>query len=254
MNLLISLRSEILKTKRTASVYFAIAAAAFGPLMSMLDLLLDGVRPEEGPTLFNRMLTSKFQMMGFVILPYFVILACTLLPQIEYKNNTWKQVLASPQSRATIFFSKFINIQLLVLLFLVANQLLMLAGAVILHFVHPSLEILKQPLNGYNILMTPVNAFIGMLAIGAIQFWLGLRFRNFVVPVAIGFACWVAGTILVVQSQTAVAAYFPYSYHVYGNHPAYKPEQSSVTWASLAYMGAFLLLGYWDFKRRKGMN
>lgn len=251
MNMLISLRSELLKTKRTASIYLVIAAAAFGPLMSMLDLLFDGVHPNDRAVIFNKMLTSKFQMTGFLVLPLFLIMVSALLPQIEYKNNTWKQVLASPQPRVTIFLSKFINFQLMIMLFLVANQLFMLVDAIILHFVEPSLGVLYQPLNGYDILMTTVNAFVGMLAMSAIQFWLGLRFRNFVATIAIGAALWITGTILVVQSHTGFAAWFPYSYHIYGNHPAYRPAQSAVTGSSLAYMVVFLLLGYWDFRKRK---
>ena len=42
MSLFITLRSELFKIKRTAALYFTIAAAAFGPFMSMLDLVFDG--------------------------------------------------------------------------------------------------------------------------------------------------------------------------------------------------------------------
>ena len=69
MSLLVSIRSEILKTKRTASFYLTVAAAAFGPLMSMLDILLDGLEPGDRDFIFNKFLTTKFQMTGFVMLP-----------------------------------------------------------------------------------------------------------------------------------------------------------------------------------------
>src|SRR5688572_847504 len=197
MSLLISLRSEILKTKRTASFYLTICAAAFGPLMSMLDIIFDGLEPGDRDFIFNKFLTTKFQMTGFVMLPFFLILISTLLPQIEYKNNAWKQVLASPQTKSNVFLAKFINVQLLIITFILITQLMMFVNVIILHFREPSLNVLNQPVNGYQVLMTIVSGYLAILAISAIQFWLGLRFRNFIIPIAIGFACWLIGSMLV---------------------------------------------------------
>jgi hypothetical protein len=251
MNLLISLRSEILKTKRTASVYLTLVAAALGPLMSMLDLIFDGVPAEDKTFIFEKMLTAKFQMTGFVVFPFFLMLICTLLPQIEYKNNTWKQVLTSPQTKAHVFVAKFINIQLLIVIFLVTYQLLMFANAVILHFMEPSLHVLNQPINGYRVLVILVNSYTGLLALCSIQFWLGLRFKNFVVPIAIGIACWFIGTILVIQFKSGFAAYFPYSFHIYGNFPQFNSQLSTVGLTSFVYAVLFLTIGFLDFRRRR---
>jgi hypothetical protein len=193
-------------------------------------------------------------MTGAVILPWFIILACTLLPQIEYKNNTWKQVLTSPQTKANVFLAKFINIQLLIFLFLVTNQLLMLVDAVILHFIEPSLHVLNQPLNSSAIVATLVNSYVALLAICVIQFWLGLRFKNFIIPIAIGISLWFIGSILVMQTKSAFAEYFPYSFHMYASFPQFKHKDlSSIHWTSVGHAVLFLLVGFLDF-RRKRMN
>jgi hypothetical protein len=249
MSLIKSLRSEFLKTKRTASFYLAIGAAAFTPLMNMLDLALDGVDADNKADILNDIFTTRFQMMGIAIFPLFVILLCTLLPQIEYKNSTWKQVLASPQQKGSIFTAKFINTQLLILLFLATNQLLMLLDSVILHFMEPSLNVLSQPVNMHDVLMTIANGYIGVLAICAMQFWLGLRFKNFIIPIAVGIALWFIGTILVMQNFD-IAAYFPYSFHAYGKFPKYNPLDNTVGWTSLAFALLFLVVGFLDFKRK----
>ena len=254
MNLLISLRSELFKTKRTVSLYLTLAAAAFSPLMSMLDLVFDGVDDDHKKDILNEMFTTKFMMTGAVILPWFIILICTLLPQIEYKNNTWKQVLASPQPKVNVFLAKFMNLQLLILLFLATNQLMMFVDAVILHFTNPSLNVLNQPLDTPAMLATLANSYVALLAICAIQFWLGLRFKNFIIPIAIGIALWFIGSILVMQTKSAFIEFFPYSYHMYGNFKQFKPEHAnSILWTSLAYAVLFLLIGFLDF-RRKRMN
>ena len=130
MNLLISFRSELLKTKRTAAFYLAFVTGTFGLLIYMLDFLTDGVSPERRPIIFNEMMTDKFQVAAFLLFPLFIILTCTLLPQIEYKNNAWKQVLASPQQKWMVFVSKFLNVQLFIIVFLLTDLLMMLLGAV----------------------------------------------------------------------------------------------------------------------------
>jgi hypothetical protein len=252
MNFLISLRSELFKTKRTVALYLTLAAAAFGPFMSMLDLVFDGVDDDHKKDILNEMFTTRFMMTGAVILPWFIILICTLLPQIEYKNNTWKQVLASPQPKANVFLAKFINVQLLIFLFLVTNQLLMFVDAVILHFTEPSLNVLNQPLDVSAMIATLINGYVSLLAICAIQFWLGLRFKNFIVPIAIGIALWFIGSILVMQTKSAFIDYFPYSYHMYGKFKEFKPEQSTfILWTSLVYAIVFLIIGLLDFRRRR---
>lgn len=250
MSLLISLSTEILKTKRTAPLYFTLAAAAFGPFMSMLDLVFDGVDGDRRNTIFNELLTTKFMMTGAVVLPWFIILVSTLLPQIEYRNNTWKQVLTSPQTKLNIFLAKFINTQLFILLFLLANQLFMTTDAVILHFLEPSLNVLGQPLNGYEILMTPLNSYFSLFALSTIQFWLGLRFKNFIVPVAIGIACWFIGSILVLQLKSPAGTVFPYSFHMYTSFEDFKRDLLPIHLTSFAYAAAFLLIGFLDFKNR----
>jgi hypothetical protein len=250
MSLLKSLRSEILKTKRTGPFYFTLAAAAFAPLMSMLDILLDGIDTDNRKDIFNDMLIKKFQMTGLVALPIFLILVCTLLSQIEYKNNTWKQVLISPQSKGNVFLAKFINVQFLLVVFFITNLLLMFLCAVVLHFMDPSLDVLNQPLNGYKVLMTRVNTYVAVLAICTIQFWLGLKFRNFITPVAIGIACWFAGTILVMEN-IGFAAYFPHSFHAYGRFPKYDPLANPIGWTSFAFAVLFLLVAFLDFRKRR---
>ena len=125
MNLLISLRSEVLKTKRNAAFYFTLIGAAIIPFMFLLNSLTHGLPDEDDSNKdpLNAIFKLSSQMLGIGIFPLFIVLVCTLLSQIEYKNNTWKQVLTSPQTKMNVFLAKFLNIHLLILLFLVSNHL-----------------------------------------------------------------------------------------------------------------------------------
>ena len=251
MNLLISFRSELLKTKRTASYYLTLVAAAFIPFILLLNICISGVSQDLGKDPLNSIFGAGFQMTGFAIFPMFVILIGTLLPQIEYKNNTWKQVLASPQTKANVFMAKFLNIHLLILVFLVANHLFTFLVAVAAHFLAPALHVLDQPLDVYALLTRSVNAYITLLAVSSIQFWMGLRFKNFIVPVGIGLACWFAGSLLVLEAHSPLANYFPYSFHVFSNFREYKSQLPTILWTSLGYAVLFLVVGFIDFRRRR---
>jgi lantibiotic transport system permease protein len=111
MTLLTSFRSEILKTKRTASVYLTMIAAAFGPFLTLLDVLMgEGIPMDDRAVILNKLLIDRYEMTGLVAMPFFIILICTLLQQVEYRNNTWKQLLTSPQTRANIFIAKLVNV------------------------------------------------------------------------------------------------------------------------------------------------
>ena len=251
MNLLISLRSELLKTKRTASLYLTLIGAAVGPVMYLLNVLLDENEidaSEKDP--LNAIFKILSDMNGTALFPLFVILICTLLPQIEYRNNTWKQVFASPQTKFNVFLAKFMNVHLLMLVFLTATHFFMFLSIVAINFIKPNLNLFKHPLNGNMVLINAANAYILLLAVCAIQFWIGLRSRNFIVPIGIGFALWLTGTIMAVQYKSNLVFYFPYSFHAFPVSTKLKSQLTQVAWTSLGYALLFLIVGFFDFRRR----
>ncbi|HEY5968633.1 MAG TPA: ABC transporter permease [Chitinophagaceae bacterium] len=250
MNLLISLRSELLKTRK-ASFYLTLIGAAVGPVMYLLNILLDeGESDSLKKDPLNAVYKILSDMNGTALFPLFIILICTLLPQIEYRNNTWKQVFASPQTKGNVFLAKFINVHLLMLVFLIATHLFMFLAIVGINFIKPTLNLFEHPLNGNRVLVNAANAYILVLAICAIQFWIGLRSRNFIVPIGIGFALWLAGTIMAVQYKSNLVFYFPYSFNAFPVSTKLKSQLTQVAWTSLGYALLFLIVGFFDFRRR----
>jgi hypothetical protein len=250
MSLITSIRSEILKTKRTAAFYFTLVGAAIVPVTYLFNVVFDDIS-ETKKDPFNAIFKLAAEMNSLVFFPWFVILICTLMPQIEYKNNTWKQVFASPQTKATVFLAKFLSIHLLLLVFLVAHHLFMFTAAVATHFIMPELDLLNQPLDVHKIVVNNVNLYLTVLAIGTIQFWLGLRFRNFIVPTGIGLALWFTGTLMVFESHSVYAKYFPYAFQIFSSLPSARSQLNQVEWSSLGYSIIFLVLGFIDFSRRR---
>ncbi len=252
MNLALSLRSELLKTRRTATFYFTLVGAAVVPFIFLLNVLFDDdLMDATRKNPLNGIFTLNAQLNGQVIFPWFVILACTLLPQIEYRNATWKQVLTSPQSKAQVFFAKFLSIQGLILFYFVANHLFLWITVILGHFIRPEIGFFSASLDGYAVLRHAVNSYLMVLGLCAAQFWLGLRFRNFIVPVALGLVLWLAGTLLAAEIKSAAADYFPYAFHLYPHFPLLQPKLETTALISFVYALVFLGLGFGDFRRRR---
>jgi lantibiotic transport system permease protein len=253
MSLIISLRSEVLKTKRTAAFYFTLIGASVIPIMILFSIATQGMmgdkRIKTDPINFLFNLSSE--ILSICIFPMFVVLACTLLPQIEYKNAAWKQVLTSPQTKLNIFTAKFLNVQLLMLLFILASHLFIWIVVIATHFMHPELNVLQQSFNAGNLFEVYGHLYVSVLAICAIQFWIGLRSRNFIVPIAIGIACWLVGTLMAAEYHSSASPYFPYSFHVIRLLPMFKQYLGQVEWTSFGCCILILGLAFLDFKKRK---
>ena len=251
MNLLISLRSELLKTRRTASYYLTLIGAAVGPVIYLLNVLVDEDEidaSKKDP--LNALFKILSEMNGVALFPLFVILICTLLPQIEHRNNTWKQLFTSPQTKANVFLAKFMNVHLLMLIFLIATHLFMFLTIVAINFIKPNLDLFKHPFNESIVIINAANAYLIMLAVCSIQFWIGLRSRNFIAPIGIGLALWLIGTIIGIQYKSSLVNYFPYSFQAYLVSPKLKPQLTQIAWTSLGYALLFLIVGFFDFRRR----
>jgi lantibiotic transport system permease protein len=252
MKLLTALRSEILKTRRTASFYFTLAGAAPVPLIFLLNVLTGG---GDVDVVHKGALNAVFELgmerNGLVFFPLFVILVCTLLPQTEYRNNTWKQVFAAPQTKGAVFLAKFLNINRLIVLFLAANLVYLLLVIVVMHFCDPARNLLRQPFDAARLLVLTANTYITILALCAFQFWLGLRFRNFIIPIAAGLVLWITGMMMTLEFQSNLVDFFPYSFQVFPFISKLQPKMTQIGWTSAGYAALFLLLGFLDFRRRR---
>jgi lantibiotic transport system permease protein len=251
MKLLTALRAEMLKTKRTASFYFTLVMAALIPAILLLNVLTGGSDLKAtGKDPLNGIFLLGAERTCIIFLPLFVILVCTLLPQIEYRNNTWKQVFASPQTKGAVFLAKFLNINLLIVLFLIVNLACLSMVIVVTHFSNPALNLLHQPFDATGLLVRTANTYLVMLALCTFQFWLGLRYRNFIIPIAVGLVLWITGMTLIFE-ESNLANFFPYSFQIFPLVAKLQPKMAQVAWTSAGYATMFLLVGFLDFRTRR---
>jgi lantibiotic transport system permease protein len=258
MNFIISTKAEIIKTRHSASFWLSLTGSIIIPLIFFLIYTL---RPDSNYEKlqvkpWEMHLLQGWQAFSAFLLPMFVILICSLIPQIEYKNNTWKQVFASPQSIGNIFFSKYVAIAIMILfLFLMFNIFMILAG-VIPNLVYSKYAFLENSIDWSALLKLNFKTFVALLGIVSIQYWLGLRFRNFIVPIGIGLGLLVAAMILSPWEHIDKVPYaFPFL-TFYSSTSSAKTELTGPFLQnhelnSIGYFIFFTILAFLDMRYRK---
>ncbi len=248
MNLLVSLRSETLKLKRTLSVYLCILGAAFGPLMSFLENLHPHPNQKRGQSWTIHFLEGR-EPVSIALLPLYTVLVCTLLMQIEYRDKGWKQVLTSPQRMIDIFLAKFLSLHAMIFLFLFSYLCCLGITAFTTELVQPGLYNGKPDITA--ILIANVQVWILVLGLSAIQFWISLRFRNFIAPVGIGVACWFLSPMMIFEFKADIVQYYPYAFTILGVLPDHKANIVTYQWYSIATAVIFLSIAFLEFRIRK---
>lgn len=207
-----ALRAEWLKQKHTLALALVGLGALFVPAVTFIIRLH---RPERLPALYRSprfwesLWKQEWQPMAILLLPLGVVLITTLLVQIEYRNNTWKQVHASPQPLGVIFVAKLaVAMALLAGLFVTFDLATWLVGVVPPHL-HDYIPAGHRPLPWRWLLERNVVGYVAVLPIVAMQFLLGLRFRNFMVPLGAGVALWLTA---VLGTSWHYAWLLPYGY------------------------------------------
>ena len=247
MNFLASLRSEFLKTKRTSMIYLVIIAAFIIPLVLSFDHDYDPKDPTNGWENYYR---EGFMIFVFVFLPLFFVLASTLLMQIEVKNNTWKQLLTSPQSYFNILLAKYCVTQVFALAFIVAFNLYMILGAAITDGLF-KLSYLTYLDRWPELLKVNLMAFGATLGVSALSFWLALRSKNFITPIAVGFLLWLFGPTIAFEFKWPHADKYVYALPFTIVSKRFEHDHLFHQILSIGYCALFFGLAYLEFVGQK---
>jgi hypothetical protein len=136
---------------------------------------------------WNALWKSSWESMAIFLLPLGVILLTSLITQIEYKNNTWKQLHTLPLTLTTVFFSKLTIIVVMLLQFFILFNIGIYLSAIIPYMVINDVPYPKSPIPYLVFLKENVLFFICCLPIIALQYLISLKYKNFLVPVGAGF-------------------------------------------------------------------
>ena len=89
MSLLIATKSELIKTRRSASFWMSLIGSAFIPLIFFLTYVFNPGKnlPRLQEAAWETHMMQGWQAFSAFLLPMFVVLICSLIPQLEYKIN-----------------------------------------------------------------------------------------------------------------------------------------------------------------------
>jgi len=247
-----TMRAEMLKTKGTAAVWLTLLAAVFIPFVNFMILTQrpDVMAPKFQTDAWLVFMRANWKNVAAIILPMYAILISNLIIQIEYRNNTWKLVYTQPRSFAGIFFSKFLLIQLFIAALLILFNLSMAGSALLAAAVNSRYHFRSGefPFGAY--LTEALRIYLGLLTLTVVQFWLSLRFRNFVVPLGMGIGLWLAGIVLMDWDKSI---YYPYMYPVwlfFTDFTKYPQRLTQLTVCSAVTFVIALAIAFWDINRQ----
>jgi hypothetical protein len=250
---ILNTKAEFLKTKHTAAIWLTLIGAAFIPIISIIRLM---ARPDRFIPVFKNdpwqmLINDNWQAGVLFLLPTYVILVTSLVVQIEFKNNTWKQVYASPRTMADIFLSRFIVIHTLILTaFILFNVFIIITGCAV-NLVYKEYSFFDHAVPWKRLLTLTIKLYFSVLAITAIQYWLSLRFRNFIIPLGIGLALLISGFMIY---QWDRLYYYPYMYSVIFFWPKFQEKVEFVNSAQVydaIWFVVVLLIAFWDMATRR---
>jgi len=253
LSFFLNTKSEFLKLRRTSAIWLTLLAAGFLPF---IDCVICIERPHDMIPKFTKdawLVFFHFTMKNTaaVILPFYAILVINMIIQIEFRNFTWKQVYTTPRRYVDIFFSKLIVIHVLIICFLLLFISFTLVSGYTANLIRPGFQFLNARIPWHDIMALTLRVYAGILGVTAIQYWLSTRFRNFVVPLGIGFGLWAAGLALLDWDKII---YYPYMYATllfYNNSSQNPSEYVTLLTCSLACFPIFLIASFWDLYRLK---
>ena len=194
-----SFQSEMLKKKRSAASWLVILSALFMPSIVLFARMISPIylayRENNSKRAWDIIYMRNWTAMGMFFLPLAIILFASLITNIEFKNNAWKQLHASPQKLSTIFFAKFaVIIVMLLQLFIVFNIGIYLSS-IIPAAIFKGVPYPTAPYPFQQYFKSNFKFFIDCLPVVALQYLLSLQFKNFLVPIAAGFALLIASLL-----------------------------------------------------------
>lgn len=177
-----TLQTDWIKYRRSLLPWACLAYMLLVVFLVFIFTMGDKRKPNNATFLFVRNISN----VSAFFLPYFLVLIISLLTYIEHRGQGWKLMYSQPVSRGYFYVSKLV-VLLIVLLMVVFLKFILSSLAVKL------LELSKHQIKASDFLrlykdfiIPDLIVILSCSALIAIQYWMSIRLKNFILPTAIG--------------------------------------------------------------------
>lgn len=209
--LLWHITAEWLKCRRSHITWLTLLVAGLLPVLHFVGM-------EEHPETFIPMMKRgpwdllfmmNLDTASMAMIPVYCLLLFAFLAAIETRHHAWKQLYSLPRSYTDIYLSKFIVAQYYLVIYFLLFILFVVAEGLVLHAVIPAYPLYVQNIPWETMLVRCGRVYVGTLSLCALQYWLSMHFRNYMIPVMLGLAVLAAGPVV---RLLGLAPYDPYVY------------------------------------------
>jgi len=207
-----SVASEWLKGRRSLAAWLVVGGGLLVPaILLAIRLRQRSALPAlyRGAAFWEQVWSQAWQSLAVLLLPTGLIVLTSLVTQLEHRYDGWKQVRATPQSDLAIFGAKLLVVLVMVAQFFVVLNVGVWLVGVVPPLLFPELPFAAERFPLAAFAARSLDFYVDALPIVALQFLLGLRSRNVLVPVGIGLGVWTVATSALSWRYGYV---FPYAY------------------------------------------
>lgn len=256
MNFLHCFAAEWLKKKGSLASWLVIIGGFFTPVIIIVVRLIYHSKLKAlnlDPKFWEKHWINSWESMAIFLLPMGIILSSSLIAQLEYKNNTWKQWHTTPQKYSTLFFAKLAVVIVMMLQFFFLFNIGIYLSGVLPGLFFNDVPYPPEPIPFSLFVKYNFYYFVTCLPMIAIQYLVSLRFKNFLVAVGGGIALWIASVGALSWKFGYIVPYTHGSLYYLKTAGRYKLDNNIIGWA-LVYFAAATLISYFLYisKKEKG--
>lgn len=187
------------------SLFVICAIVFFASYMGVHDSVKMGQNP------WPRNLNASLAIYSIFILIPFIVMFVSTGVFVENQARGWKFIYATPNVRSSIFYSKLFSFLIGIFMLGIIIIILTVITTYFADFLLPEYEFrfykpdIKLILEGF------VHAFISILGVIGIQYFISLRVKGFLIPMSFGVLMFIVGFIVSTIDKPLVL-YSPYSY------------------------------------------
>ena len=255
-SLLLSLRSEFYKSRKTLAFWASIllpllicGLITFG-FLSNAEKIIKMHYPSQ--VLWMNFSGGALGVMGMLILPFYVIFMAFSVNNIEHKNDTWKTLFAQPLHKFSIYAAKYLYAVILIFICLSLFALFTILFGHLLQALNSGFTFSEySPVSFLSKIY--FKMFLSSLGILSLQFIISLIWSDFLKPMGIGFVGVIAG-IIVASKGWEYAYLVPYSHPTLALSMTKSKNMdqlfSQEIYVGLIYAIVFFIAGYFIVARK----